>query len=73
MKKYKLRCAYCGATIEKWEWLLKLQLILTTHYYHHCPVCHHKTSYLYIFHLRHDSLDDKEKIFNKGKLFDDRI
>ena len=72
-KKYRLKCQYCGSDEYKWEWLLKLQLIFTNRIYFHCPVCHHTTSYLHIFHLRHDSLDQKEKFFNKGKLFDDRL
>ena len=72
-KKYRIKCQYCGCDEYKWEWLLKLRLIFTNRIYFHCPLCHHTTTYLYIFHLRHDSLDKKEKFFNKGALFDERI
>ena len=73
MKHYTIRCPYCGATTTKWEWLLKLLLIFTNTYHHNCSVCHHKSTWLYLFHLRHDSTNKTEQIFNKGKLFDDRI
>lgn len=73
MKKYKIRCPYCGSTYERWEWLLKLKLIATDHLTYICPVCHKKSKWLYIFHLRHDSTDKEEQMFNKGKLFDNRI
>ena len=42
MKKYKLRCQYCGAIIQKYEWWLKLRLIFTNRYVQNCPVCHKK-------------------------------
>ena len=73
MKRYKLRCQYCGKEIYKYEWLLKLRLIFTNRYILDCPKCHKKTSWLYIFHLRHDSTDPVEKEFNRNKLWDDRI
>ena len=73
MKKYKIRCPYCGSTVERWEWWLKFKLIFTNKYYFNCPICHHKSTWLYIFHLRHESTDSIEKHFNRGKLFDDRI
>ena len=72
-KKYLLKCQYCGSYDYKYEWLLKLRLIFTNRIYYHCRVCHHTTSYLNSFHLRHDSMDKKEKEFNRSKLFDDRI
>lgn len=73
MRKYKLRCQYCGAETHKYEWLLKIRLIFTNKYILDCPTCHKKTSWLYIFHLRHDSTDKVEQKFNKGKIFDNRI
>lgn len=73
MKKYSVRCPYCGSETGKWEWWLKLKLIFTNQYMHHCPVCHKKSTWLYIFHLRHDSTNKEEQLFNKSKLWDDRI
>ena len=73
MKKYKIRCPYCGATTQKWEWWLKFKLIFKNTIYHHCPICHHKSSWLYIFHLRHESTDPSEKQFNRSKLWESRI
>ena len=73
MKKYIIRCPFCGSQVERWEWLLKFKLIFSNQYTHICPVCHKQSTWLYIFHLRHDSTDPTEKLFNKGKLWDDRI
>ena len=73
MKKYKIRCPYCGSTYEQWEWLLKLRLIFVEKFNYLCPVCHKKSTWLYIFHLRHDSTNKEERIFNKTELFDKRI
>ena len=73
MKKYKIRCPFCGSEVERWEWLLKLKLVFSNQYTHHCTICHKKSTWLYLFHLRHDSTDPTEKLFNKGKLWDDRI
>ena len=73
MKKYTIRCPYCGSEHKKYEWLLKLFLLHRNTYTHHCPVCHHKSVWLYIFHLRHESTNKGEQLFNKMKLFDDRL
>lgn len=73
MKKYKIRCPYCGSTYEQWEWLLKLRLIFVEKFNYLCPVCHKKSTWLYIFHLRHDSTNKEEQLFNKSKLWDDRL
>ena len=73
IKHYTIRCPFCGSQINKNETILKLRLLFTNTYYLNCPVCHHKSAWLYIFHLRHDSTDKTEKLFNKGKLFDDRL
>ena len=72
MRKYKLRCAYCGSTIHKYETLLKLHFILHNSYTLNCPICHKKSRWITHFTLKHDQ-DKKERHFNKGKLFDDRI
>ena len=73
MKRYKLRCAYCGSEVYKYEWLLKLRLILTNKYTLNCPVCHKKSIWLHIFHLRHDSTNKEEQLFNKSKIWESRI
>lgn len=73
MKKYNIRCAYCGSTISKWEWLLKLRLVFTDKYVHHCPVCHKQSTWINIFHLRHESTDPDEKLFNRSKIWESRI
>jgi len=73
LKRYSFRCPFCGSEETKWEWWLKLLLIFTDHYYYDCPICHHRSSWLYIFHLRHESTDPKEKNFNKLPLFDERL
>lgn len=73
MKKYNIRCPYCGSEHKKLEILLKMFLLTRNTYTHHCPVCHHKSVWLYIFHLRHESTNKGEHLFNKMKLFDDRI
>ena len=72
MKKYKLRCSYCGATIYKYEWLLKLHYIFFKSYTLNCKVCHKKSRWINQFILKHDA-NKKEHHFNKMKLFDDRI
>ena len=72
MKKYKLRCSYCGSTIYKYEWLLKLHYIFFKSYTLNCKVCHKKSKWITHFVLKHDQ-DKEEKLFNKGALFDERI
>ena len=72
MKKYKLRCSYCGSTIQKYEWLLKLHYIFFKSYTLNCKVCHKKSRWINQFILKHDA-NKKEHLFNKMKLFDDRI
>ena len=72
MKHYKLRCSYCGSTINKNEALLKLHFIFHQSYILNCPVCHKQSKWITQFVLKHDQ-DKKERHFNKGKLFDDRI
>lgn len=73
MKQYTIKCAYCGATTKKMEWLLKLHFILHTTYTLNCPVCHKKTVWITHFLLKHDTLNNHEQTYNKSKLFDDRI
>ena len=73
MKRYEIRCPYCGATSKKIEVLLKINVLFKDYYYHTCSVCHHQSTWWNKFHLRHDSTSKKEKEANKGKLFDDRI
>ena len=73
MKKYTIRCPYCGSTYERWEWLLKLEMIATDKLTYLCPNCHKKSTWIYIFHLRHDSTDPKEKQWNRSKIWDNRI
>lgn len=73
MKKYKLRCSYCGATTHKYEWLLKLHYIFFKSYTLNCPVCHKQSKWITNFVLKHDTINKEEKLFNKGALFDERI
>ena len=72
MKQYSLRCSYCGSTIKKYEPLLKLHFIFFKSYTLNCPICHKKSRWITHFILKHDQ-DQHERIFNKSKLFDDRI
>ena len=72
MKQYSLRCSYCGAKTNKIEALLKLHFIFHKSYTLNCKVCHKKSRWITHFTLKHDQ-DKKERHFNKGKLFDDRI
>ena len=72
MKKYEIRCSYCGATIKKPVWWLKLHFIFNNSYTLNCPICHKKSRWITHFTLKHDQ-DHKERIFNKSKLFDDRL
>ena len=72
MRRYKLRCSYCGSTIKKYEPLLKLHFIFFKSYTLNCKVCHKKSRWINQFILKHDA-NKKEHHFNKGKLFDDRI
>ena len=72
MKHYTIRCAYCGATIPKIEAYLKLYFIFHKSYNLNCPVCHKKSRWITHFTLKHDQ-DKNERIFNKSKLFDDRL
>lgn len=73
MKKYTIRCNYCGATVTRYEWWLKLKLIFSDKIYHTCDVCHHTSCYRHFFRLVHDSTDDKEKEMRKLKKWDDRL
>ena len=73
MKKYNLRCHYCGNVVCKWEWLLRFKLVFKDTYYLNCPKCHKVNCYKQFFHLRHDSTDSLEKNRNKEKLWDDRL
>lgn len=73
LKKYVIRCNYCGATHTRWEWWLKLKTIFGDRIYHTCSVCHHTSCYRYFFRLVHDSTDGKERTNNKNKLWDDRM
>ena len=72
MKRYTIRCAYCGATIHKPVAYLKLYFIFHKSYTLNCPVCHKKSRWITHFVLKHDS-DKEEKLFNKGAIFDERI
>ena len=72
MNTYFIRCSYCGSTIKKYEPLLKLHFIFHNTYTLNCPVCHKQSKWITHFVLKHDS-DKEEKLFNKTKLFDDRL
>lgn len=73
MKHYTIRCPYCGATHNTPTILLKLRLLFKDKIYHNCTVCHHKSAWINIFHLRHESMDQEEKSFNRRPLFDGRL
>lgn len=73
MKHYTIRCAYCGATIPKNEAYLKLYFIFHQSYTLNCPVCHKQSKWITQFVLKHDTINKEEKLFNKTKLFDDRL
>lgn len=73
MKTYAIRCPFCGASKQKSELLLKLQLLFKNIYVLNCDVCHKKSTWLYIFHLRHDSTNKEEQVFNKSKIWESRI
>ena len=73
MKKYSIRCPYCGSEVERWEWWLKFRLIFKDTYYYYCPVCRKGSAWLFIFHLRHDSVDQEEIAYNRKKHWDSRI
>jgi len=72
-KKYRFRCAYCGATHTTILWILKLKLIFTSTIHYHCKVCHHTSTYKEHFHLDRDSTDPTERENNKRKLWDNRL
>ena len=64
MRKYNLRCNYCGHDDYHNYFFLILKLLLKGEIYHHCKVCHKLSRYRLVAHLAHDS-NTKEKQFNK--------
>lgn len=72
-KWYRLHCNHCGS--DKWIpfWLLKLRFIFSNQYHHHCPVCHKQSTFQIQFNIIHDTMDKSEKLFNKSKIWDNRI
>lgn len=64
MKKYNLRCNYCGHDHYVWDWWLRFKLITFGEVRRQCPECSQLTRYRLIGHIAHDG-DKKEKEYNK--------
>ena len=72
-KQWRIHCNHCGADDYVPYWLIKIKFLFSNRFKKHCSVCHKQSSYLIQFNVIHDTLDKSEKLFNKSKLFDNRI
>lgn len=73
MRKWKIRCNYCGdETYENYYYLL-LKRVFKPKYYRTCNKCHKTSAYLFMPHIVHDTIDKKEKEMNKQQLWDERM
>lgn len=66
IKKYNLRCGYCGTDHYVNRFLLYLRLLVFDEYYHKCPYCHKISRYRLISHIVHDVVESKELEWNKN-------
>ena len=65
MKKYNLRCQYCGTGHYVPEILFKIKLLFNGKVYVKCSKCRLVSTYRLVSHIVHDSMDLNEKEFNK--------
>ena len=64
MKKYNLRCPYCGQKNIKLKFWLYLKLIIKGSIRSQCKNCSKQSRYILISHIVHD-VDSDERLFNK--------
>lgn len=60
-----MKCNYCGNKIMKKSLWLYLRFLFKDRVYLTCPCCGRVSSYLVQVNIIHDTLDQKEKHYNK--------
>ena len=65
MKRYDLRCGYCGTSYHVNYVLLMIRLVIRGDVYHKCPHCHRVSRYRLISHIVHDVVGSTELESNK--------
>lgn len=66
MKKYNLRCNYCGQDHYISYFFFMLRLLVKGKVYVKCGNCRYVSSYVFVGHIVHDTVDIDEKRFNKS-------
>lgn len=65
MRKYNLRCGYCGSDRNVPYFFLVLRLVLFGGVFVRCKCCGRWSDYVLVSHIVHDSLSVREKEHNR--------
>lgn len=66
MRKYNLRCGYCGSDHNVRYFFLMLRLLVWGKVYVKCSNCSNVSAYIFVGHIVHDTVDGKEKELNRN-------